>query len=264
MTDNAPVMLEELARRSEARRAAPGDQAAEMALWEAASRLGLWFFVNRGTAEQPLPLVLQVDGAGTLACVYSCQARAQEAAGDSGSTFAVPMPAALDWLASFADRGVTGIVLDHPGIGAWIPLGNLSYLRRWVPAAQTVITSEVIVAAPEAQSAMDAYLAAQDDEHYEEVLRQVIAAELLIVIDPAGDGTTPSYISNGRGERVVLAFTDSTRLTAVLGGKAIDVQQRPGADVLRLVADEYDVLIIDPQHPSQFAATPEWIRGALA
>lgn len=262
MTDNAPVLIEELDRRSEARRAAPGDQAAEMALWEAAAQLGHWFVVNRGTAEEPRPAGLQMDGVGTLIGVYSCLERAKAAAG-VGTIAGVPLPTALDWLASYAQQGVNGIVLDHPGIGAWIPLANLSYLKRWVPAGQAVITTKVVTAAPDVQLALDAYRAAQSDETYNNVLRLLVKADLLVVIDPHGDGNAPTHIRNGRGERVALAFTDSSRLAAFYEGKAVDVQQRPAVDVLALVAKEYDVLIIDAQHPSSFAATPEWIRGVL-
>jgi hypothetical protein len=262
MTDNAPVLIEELDRRNDARRAAPGDQAAEMALWEAAARLGLWFVVNNGTTEEPRPTGLQLEGVGSLIAVYSNQARAQAAAGE-GTVLGVPMPAALDWLASYAQRGVSGIVLDHPGIGAWIPLANLSYLKRWVPAGQALITTKVVTDAPDVQPAMDAYRAEQNDDTYTHVLRLLLTADLLVVVDPGGDGTAPTHNRNGRGERVALAFTDSTRLAAFYEGKAVDVQQRPAAGVLALVAEQYDVLVIDPQHPSSFAATPEWIRGVL-
>lgn len=262
MIDNAPAMVEELDRRSEARNAAPGDQAAEMALWEAASRLGHWYVVNRGTSEKPLPTGMQLDGVGTLINVYSCLARAQAAAGD-GTIAGIPVPTALDWLATYAAQGVNGIALDHPGIGAWIPLANLSYLKRWVPASQTVFTTDVVTAAPDVQQAMDAYLTAQDDEHYDNVLRLLVEAHLLVVVDPDSESGAPTHIRNGRGERVVLAFTDSARLATIYGGKSVAVQQRPAAEVLALVAKEYDVLVIDAQHPSSFAATPEWIRGVL-
>ncbi|KRA38462.1 MULTISPECIES: SseB family protein [unclassified Nocardioides] len=120
-----------------------------------------------------------------------------------------------------------------------------------------------MTAAPDVQPAMDAYQAAQGDETYDNVLRLLVKADLLVVIDPDGDGNAPTHIRNGRGERVALAFTDSTRLVAFYEGRAVDVQQRPAADVLALVAKEYDVLIIDAQHPSSFATTPEWIRGVL-
>lgn len=32
----------------------------------------------------------------------------------------------------------------------------------------------------------------------------------------------------------------------------------------QLAASEYDVLIVDVQHPSAFAATPDWIRDSLS
>lgn len=259
MTQNAPVLIDELDRRKEAM--APGDQPSEMAFWEAASKLGLWFVVNRGTQDAPQPAGFEVPGAGRLLGVYSTLERAGAVAGETGQVLGVPMPQALDWLASFADHGVTGIVMDHPG--PWIPLPNLSYLKRWLPpAGHVVLTTQPIVAAPAAQAAMDAYVASPSDEAYEQVLRTLAGENLLVVLDPA-DSSKPTHIVNHRDERVTLAFTDSTRVNLMFGGKAVDVQERSGADVLRLAASDYDVLIVDVQHPAAFAATPEWIREAL-
>lgn len=262
MTDNAPYLVQELDRLSAARDSAPGDQAAEMALWEQAAKLGLWFIVNRGTAEQPQPMVLQPPGLGLLAAVFSCRERAVAQAG-GGEVLGVPMPAALDWLASFGERGVTGVVLDQNTIGAWIPLANLGYLKRWVPAeGHAVIGSAPAPIAPEVREALDAYAERDDDESYDDVLRHLASSELLVVMDPSGNGH-PTHIPNGRGDRTVLAFTGLDRLQALYGGRQVDVRKADGATILALVCSEYDALGIDAQHPSQYVATPDRILTVL-
>lgn len=257
--ENAPVLVDELDRRKAAM--SPGDQQAEMAFWEAASKLGVWYVVNRGTRDDPRPSGFDVPGTGKLLGVYSTPGRAGAVAGAGGTFLGVPTPQALDWLASFGQQGVTGIVMDHPG--PWIPLATLGYLERWLPAGQVAVTTGPVVAAPEAQAAMDSYLARPDDAAYAEVLRRLAGESLLVVIDPHGDGQSPTHIVNHRDERVVLAFTDSTRLTRMYDGKAVDVVQRPGSELLRLAAAEYDAVVVDPQHPSSFAANPAWIRDVL-
>ncbi|GAA4811475.1 SseB family protein [Nocardioides caeni] len=259
--ENAPVLVEELDRRNAALAAAPGDRDAEMAFWQAAAQLGIWYVVNRGTPEAPQPSGFAQPGIGNLLGVYSTRERAGAVAGPGSTFLGVPMPQALDWLASFGQHGVAGIVMDHPG--PWLPLGNLSFLKRWAPAAQAAVSSQPVVASPEVQAATDAYVATKDDRAYDEVVRRIAGGDLLVVLDPQGDGTTPTSIVNHRDERLLLAFTDSTRLGAFYDGKAVQVQQRAGADLLRLVGQDFDVLILDPQHPSSFAATPDSIRNVL-
>ncbi len=261
MLENAPVLVEELDRRKAALAAAPGDRDTEMAFWQAAAQLGVWYVVNRGTPEAPQPSGFTLPGIGNLLGVYATRERAGAVAGPASAFLGVPMPQALDWLATFGAHGVAGIVMDHPG--PYLPLGNLSFLKRWAPAAQAAVTTGPVVAAPEVQAATDAYVAAQDDRSYDEVVRRIAGGDLLVVLDPAGDGTTPTSIVNHRDERILLAFTDSARLGAFYDGKAVQAQQRPGADLLTLVGRQFDVLILDPQHPSSFAATPESIAGAL-
>lgn len=261
MIENAPVLVEELDRRNATLAASPGDREAEMAFWQAATRLGIWYVVNRGTPEDPRPSGFTQPGIGNLLGVYSTRDRAGAVAGPGSTFLGVPMPQALRWLASFGEQGVAGIVMDHPG--PWLPLANLSYLERWVPAAQAAVTSQPVTVAPEVQAAAEAYVAAQSDPAYAEVVRRIAGGDLLVVIDPQGDGTAPTSIVNHRGERILLAFTDSTRLASFYDGKAVEMQRRPGADLLRSVGRGYDVLILDAQHPASFAATPGSIRDAL-
>ncbi|GAB2968174.1 SseB family protein [Nocardioides montaniterrae] len=260
MIENAPVLVQKLDALSAAM--APGDTAAEMAFWEQACQLGIWYVVNRGTEEAPQPSGFEIPGVGNVLGVYSTRERAGAVAGEGGAFVGVPMPQVLDWLASFGEHGVRGIVMDHPG--PWIPLPNLSYLKRWVPAEGFAsIGDPRVVAAPRTQAAMEAYLVAQSDAAYEEVIRALASENVLVVLDPQGDGTALSHVVNHRGEKVLLGFTDSTRALGMLEGKAADIQERPAAEVLTMVGPEFDVLILDPQHPASFAATPEWIRVTL-
>lgn len=261
MIENAPVLISELDRCKAALAAAPGDSQAEMAVWEAAAQLGVWHVVNRGTQDDPRPSGFEIDGIGRLLGVYSTRDRAGAVAGEGATVLAVPMPQARDWLASFAQHGVAGIVLDHPG--PWTPLPNLRFITRWVPQSQTAVTTGPIVVAPQVQAATDGYAAEQSEQTYATVVRQIATSDLFVVLDPQSDDMTPTSIVNGRGERVLMAFTDSERVDAMYGGKAVTVQKRAGADILRLVGDQFDAVVLDPQHPSSFAATRERIRKAL-
>jgi hypothetical protein len=78
-----------------------------------------------------------------MICLYSSAGRAAEAAralglvaaDDAVPLFGVPMPTAIDYVASFARAGVVGVTLDHPRIGHHIPLANLGLLKGWVDGA---------------------------------------------------------------------------------------------------------------------------------
>lgn len=110
---------------------------AEIDLWRAVVRLPQWFFIARGEADNPRPYGVAFD-AGPVICLYSSAERANEAAaslglieeGGSTALLAVPLPAALDWMQSFAAAGVFGVALDHPQVGHYIPLPNLAFLQR--------------------------------------------------------------------------------------------------------------------------------------
>lgn len=142
--DNNPEMIAELDRLNEAVRAAPaGDTSAQIALWRHVTGLERWFFIARGSAEQPRPYGVAAEQ-GPMICLYSSAERANEAAralglvekeGDSVPLFAVPMPAAIDYVAAFAQAGVFGVTLDHPRVGHFIPLANLGLLKSWIEGA---------------------------------------------------------------------------------------------------------------------------------
>ncbi|MGO1288773.1 MAG: hypothetical protein ACTMIC_09680 [Cellulosimicrobium funkei] len=138
--DNDSAAVAELDRLDEAVRSAPaGDKSAQIALWRQTVRLGTWFFIARGSEDQPRPYAVAADQ-GPMICLYSSAARADEAAralgladDETGSVplLGVPVPAAIDYVASFGAAGVVGVALDHPRIGHHIPLGNLALLKAW-------------------------------------------------------------------------------------------------------------------------------------
>lgn len=256
MSENTrDALVRELDLRKEAYRTATGNTHAEMAVWEAAAKLPDWFLVNRGTAEQPMPGGFEFDGVGKLIGVYSTAERAAEVGGAQATLLAVALPQALDWLASFAQNDIAGIVLDSPG--PWTSLSNLRFFRQWIPEQREV--SDAVVIAARVQAAADAYTADQNDETYATVVREIADARLFVVRDPHGDGVAPAAVVNGRGERILLAFTDTERVDAIYATKEVTVTPRAGREILRLIGDTFDVLVLDPQHPSSFAVTPEWI-----
>jgi len=142
--DNDPGMVAELDRLDEAVRAAPaGDTTAQIALWRQVTGLEHWFFIARGSADQPRPYGVAAEQ-GPMICLYSSAARANEAArglgladaeGGAVPLFSVPMPAAIDYVASFGKAGVIGVTLDHPRLGHHIPLANLGLLKGWIEGA---------------------------------------------------------------------------------------------------------------------------------
>ncbi|MCC8247668.1 hypothetical protein [Saccharothrix luteola] len=139
--DNSPEAVAELDRLEEAVKAAPaGDTTAQIALWRQATSLEHWFFIARGSADRPRPYAVAAEQ-GSMICLYSSAARANEAAralglldpeGDAAPLLGVPMPAAIDYVASFGQAGVFGVTLDHPRLGHYIPLTNLGLLKSWV------------------------------------------------------------------------------------------------------------------------------------
>lgn len=136
----SPATLAELDALDAACRATPDEIDPQIRLWAAVSRLDRWIFINRGTDEAPRPYALAAQP-GQMICVYSSGARAQEAAYANGlvpadatvSLLAVPMPAAIDWVLSFGQSGVTGVTIDYPRLGAWCPLPNLARFKPTSP-----------------------------------------------------------------------------------------------------------------------------------
>ncbi|MFI7680247.1 hypothetical protein [Actinophytocola sp. NPDC049390] len=139
--DNDPEQVAELDRLDEAVRTAPaGDTTAQIALWRHVTGLAHWFFIARGSADRPRPFGVAAEQ-GSMICLYSSAARAKDAAHtlglvdpESGTVplMGVPMPAAIDYVASFGRAGVVGVALDHPRVGHYIPLANLGLLKGWL------------------------------------------------------------------------------------------------------------------------------------
>lgn len=142
--DNNPEMVAVLDRLDEAVKAAPaGDTTAQIALWRQVTGLAHWFFIARGSGDRPRPYVVAAEQ-GPMLCLYSSAARANEATrilglvdseGGAVPLFGVPMPAAIDYVASFDKSGVVGVTLDHPRLGHYIPLANLGLLKGWIEGA---------------------------------------------------------------------------------------------------------------------------------
>lgn len=132
----------EIERLSSECRAAPDQIEPQVRLWTAIAALDQWFFINRGTNDEPRPYAIAAE-AGNMVCVYSSPERANEAARAAGlvssdapmSLLRVPMPAALDWVVSLGERGLVGVTIDHPQVGAWTPVANLPRLRQDPPTS---------------------------------------------------------------------------------------------------------------------------------
>lgn len=126
----------EIDRLDAACRAEPDDVDHQIRLWQAVARLEQWIFVDRGTPGAPRPYAIAA-GPGHMLCVYSTPERAREGAlagglvaeGTTVPMFSVPLPEALDWALSLGERGVVGVTIDYPQIGAWCPLPNLERLK---------------------------------------------------------------------------------------------------------------------------------------
>ncbi|WBU37319.1 hypothetical protein [Homoserinibacter sp. YIM 151385] len=109
------------------------------AFWEAVFRLPHWIFVARGESDSPAPLVVYAgpDGQTPTMLAFSRPEDAvhtARAAGlseeESSLLLAVPMPAAAEWAASFAQSGVRMLQVEaHDEGGLVIPLEFLPRMR---------------------------------------------------------------------------------------------------------------------------------------
>ncbi|SDI02512.1 hypothetical protein [Agrococcus jejuensis] len=133
--DPAAEVVARLDALSDASRDAPQDQSALTALWRAVLGLERWILIARGTPEQPRPFAVSIPQ-GPVLLVFSTAERARVGGMAAGLTqeeasrlIATPLPAAIEWAASFQAVGVVGIALDHGTTGAWTPLANLVPMR---------------------------------------------------------------------------------------------------------------------------------------
>ncbi|MDQ1130279.1 hypothetical protein [Microbacterium sp. SORGH_AS_0888] len=130
-----PDVVAEIDRLAAAAKAAPGDTVAMAALWRAVYGLERWIFIARGTHDEPSPYALSFDE-GPMVLAFTTAERAQEAGRRNGLSeeessllLSVPLPGAIEWAASLAGTGITGILFDYPAPGYFAPLGNLIPMR---------------------------------------------------------------------------------------------------------------------------------------
>ncbi|NYG58685.1 hypothetical protein BJ980_001608 [Nocardioides daedukensis] len=139
--DDQAAQVAELDRLNAVLNSAPGgDVNADRALWQHVAKLENWFFIARGSAENPSPYSLAAEP-GMMICIYSSAARAQEAARLSGLVepgaegvplYAMPVPMAINYVAAFAQTGAFGVTIDYPQIRAYTALANLGMLKKWL------------------------------------------------------------------------------------------------------------------------------------
>ncbi|MFC7430406.1 MULTISPECIES: hypothetical protein [unclassified Agrococcus] len=138
--DPPPAVVGRIDGLAAASRDAPGDPAAAAALWRAVLGLDRWICIARGSDDQPTPfLATFTQGPMLLAFTTAERARvgglsvglAQE---EVGRLLAVPLPAAIEWAASYEQGGVHGLLLDQGTTGAFTPLANLVPMRDWFAA----------------------------------------------------------------------------------------------------------------------------------
>ncbi len=134
----SPELIAALDRAAEASKQAPTDVAVQERLWRAAFALDRWFFLARGTDDEPTPFALRTDD-GAVIFAFSTADRAHAAAlgfglseDESSRMLAVPLPSAAAWVASYAEAGVEALVFDAPGNGAMAPLSNLAAMAVYI------------------------------------------------------------------------------------------------------------------------------------
>ena len=134
----APETLAALDVAGEASRRAPADRDAQEKLWRAVLGLDRWFFLARGSDDQPTPFATNTDD-GAVLFAFSTEERAHAAGVEFGMTeeearrmLVVPLPGAAVWVAAFAESGVDALVFDAPINGAMTPLTNLAAMAVWI------------------------------------------------------------------------------------------------------------------------------------
>ncbi|WP_368496995.1 hypothetical protein [Herbiconiux sp. A18JL235] len=138
--DPTPEQVAEIDRRAAALKEQPESFAAMDALWRAVYALDRWIFIARGTDDQPGPYAGELPQ-GPMLFAFTTGERARSAALGMGLSedevsrlLAVPLPAAIEWAATFASVGVKGIAFDIPTAGYFAPLTNLVPMRDYMAA----------------------------------------------------------------------------------------------------------------------------------
>lgn len=138
--DPDPQIVAEIDRRAALVRAEPESFAAMDGLWRAVFGLERWIFIARGSDEAPSPFAAELDR-GPVVFAFTTAERARVGGlvnglseEDSTRLLAVPLPAAIEWVASLSAVGVSGITFDVPEAGYYAPLENLLRMRDFMAA----------------------------------------------------------------------------------------------------------------------------------
>jgi hypothetical protein len=136
--DPSPEEVADIDRRAAALKEEPESFAAMDALWRAVYSLDRWIFIARGTDDQPAPYAGELPQ-GPMLFAFTTGERARTAAlgmglseDEASKLLAVPLPAAIEWVASFSSVGVKGITFDFPAAGYFAPLENLVPMRDYM------------------------------------------------------------------------------------------------------------------------------------
>lgn len=138
---NPPAeVVADIDRKAARLRAEPQSFAAMDGLWRAVYGLERWIFIARGSQDDPKPYAGELSP-GPMVFAFTTAERALEGGrsvglGDEEASLllAVPMPGAIEWVASFAGSGIAGIAFDVPSAGYYAPLTNLLPMRDHMTA----------------------------------------------------------------------------------------------------------------------------------
>jgi len=122
------------------------------------------------------------------------------------------------------------------------------------------------------QEALDVWATTKDGRTFSDVLRRLVAGELLLdismsrIADRAAGPTSGDTIAiasqlDDAGRRVLLAYTDNERLAARTPENTLSLGQ-PAHAVLEQAVRDYEGIVIDAGHPGMFIAySAEIARG---
>lgn len=123
------------------------ESVAQLAAWQDAFDLETWFFIARGSDEEPTPFAMQLEGRGVIA-TFTSPERAVAFAAASGlpeeegrRLLAVPVDRVTDLLMGYLESGVDTLVLDPGTQDAALVLAALPHVKK-LAAIREVITPE--------------------------------------------------------------------------------------------------------------------------
>ncbi|PFG19476.1 hypothetical protein [Serinibacter salmoneus] len=123
------------------------ESVAQLAAWQDAFGLEKWFFIARGSDEEPTPFAMQIEERGVVA-TFTSPERAVAFAAASGlpeeegrRLLAVPVDRVTDLLMGYMESGVDTLVLDPGTQDAALLLAALPHVKK-LAAIREVITPE--------------------------------------------------------------------------------------------------------------------------